>query len=206
MLAIIQPSFRWSRRSKANRVGSPSSTLPSTRSKRKITFSSRRLPAPGNHSIRKPANGCFTARQLLNRSKHVLKRPRPDWRWNELHRDAAMAVSLEDNNRLFAEERERLEKWADDMVVAAEKDLSDTKAQIKAVRRQSRLATTLDEQNELQQKLRDLEKKQRKQRQQIFEIEDEIAQKRDSLIDGLQRRMIQKSHSTLLFTIQWEVV
>lgn len=122
------------------------------------------------------------------------------------HAEATITHSLEGNNALFNEERERLEKWADDMVVAAEKDLADTKGQIKAARRQSRLATTLDEQNELQQKLRDLEKKQRKQRQQIFEIEDEIAEKRDTLIDGLQRRMKQKTHSTHLFTIQWEVV
>ena len=122
------------------------------------------------------------------------------------HAEATIATSLEGNNRLFNEERERLEKWADDMIVAAEKDLTDTKAQIKAIRRQSRVATTLDEQNELQQKLRDLEKKQRKQRQQIFEIEDEIAGKRDTLIDGLQQRMTQKTHSSHLFTIQWEVV
>jgi hypothetical protein len=76
-----------------------------------------------------------------------------------LHADAAVACSLEDNNRLFAEERERLEKWAEDMVVAAEKELADTKAQIKAVRRQARLASTLDEQNDLQQKLTELERK-----------------------------------------------
>jgi len=123
-----------------------------------------------------------------------------------LHADAAVACSLEDNSRLFAEERERLEKWAEDMVFAAEKELADTKAQIKAVRRQSRLATTLDEQSELQQKLTQLEKKQRKQRQQIFEVEDQIAEKRDALIDGLQRRMSQKTTVTSLFTIQWRVV
>ncbi len=122
------------------------------------------------------------------------------------HAEATINHSLEGNNTLFNEERERLEKWAEDMVVAAEKDLSDTKSQIKAIRRQSRLATTLDEQNELQQKLRELEKKQRKQRQQIFEIEDEIADKRDSLINGLQQRMTQKAQSKQLFTIQWEVI
>ena len=120
--------------------------------------------------------------------------------------EAAIALSLEDNNKLFSEERERLEKWAEDMVVAAEKDLADTKAQIKAVRRQSRLATTLDEQNDLQQKLTALEKKQRKQRQQIFEVEDQIAEKRDALIDGLHRRMSQKTKTNSLFTIQWRVV
>jgi ERCC4-related helicase len=123
-----------------------------------------------------------------------------------LHSEATVACSLDDNNRLFSEERERLEKWAEDMVIAAEKDLADTKAQIKAVRRQSRLATTLDEQNELQQKLAALEKKQRKQRQQIFEIEDQIAEKRDALIDGLQRRMSQETKIKPLFTIQWQVV
>jgi len=123
-----------------------------------------------------------------------------------VHADAAVACSLEDNNRLFSEERERLEKWAEDMVFAAEKDLADTKAQIKAIRRQSRLATTLDEQNDFQQKLTALEKKQRRQRQQIFEVEDQIAEKRDKLIDGLQKRMSQKSKVTSLFTIQWRVV
>jgi len=123
-----------------------------------------------------------------------------------LHADAAVACSLEDNNKLFSEERERLEKWAEDMVVAAEKELADTKAQIKTVRRQSRLATTLDEQKDLQQKLTLLEKKQRKQRQQIFEVEDQIAEKRDKLIDGLQKRMSQKTKYTPLFTIQWRVV
>lgn len=120
--------------------------------------------------------------------------------------EAAIALSLEDNNKLFAEERERLEKWAEDMVVAAEKDLADTKAQIKAIRRQARLATTLDEQNDLQQKLTSLERKQRKQRQQIFEVEDQIAEKRDTLIDGLHRRMSQKTKTHSLFTIQWQVV
>jgi hypothetical protein len=122
------------------------------------------------------------------------------------HAEATIANSLETNNRFFNEERERMEKWAEDMIVAAEKELTDTKAQIKAVRRQARLATTLDEQNELQQKLQGLERRQRKQRQQIFEVEDEIAEKRDRLIDSLQRRMTQKTHSPHLFTIQWEVV
>jgi uncharacterized coiled-coil protein SlyX len=122
------------------------------------------------------------------------------------HAQATIGLSLEANNKLFVEEREQLDRWADDMVIAAERDLADTKAQIKLVRRQSRLATTLDEQNALQNRLRDLEKKQRKQRQEIFEIEDQIGEKRDRLIDGLQRRMSQRTTKTPLFTIRWRVV
>jgi hypothetical protein len=54
--------------------------------------------------------------------------------------------------------------------------------------------------------LTELEKKQRKQRQQIFQIEDQIGEKRDLLIDGLQKRMSQKTKIAPLFTIHWRVV
>jgi len=123
-----------------------------------------------------------------------------------LHADAAVASSLEASNRLFSEERERLEKWAEDMVVAAEKELADTRAQIKSVRRQARLATTLDEQSEYQTKLRNLERKQRRQREQIFEVEDQIDERRDKFIEELQKKLSQKTTGTSLFTIRWRVV
>lgn len=69
-----------------------------------------------------------------------------------------------------------------------------------------RLASTMEEQHELQEKIQGLEKKKRRQRQQIFDSEEEIAQKRDDLISALERRMTQKTTSELLFTIAWKVV
>ena len=42
--------------------------------------------------------------------------------------------------RTSTQAREKLEKWADDMVLAAEKALQDTKEQIKVLRRQARQA------------------------------------------------------------------
>lgn len=122
------------------------------------------------------------------------------------HGKATVAKSLESNSKMFSEQRERLDKWADDMAFAAEKELADTKAQIKALRRQARTTETLNEQNELQLKLQELERKQRKQRQEIFDVEDQIAEKRDKLIEILQSRMSQKTSTTHLFTIHWRVV
>lgn len=124
----------------------------------------------------------------------------------ERHVQATISRSLEENNRHFNEARERLEKWAEDMVLAAEKELKDTKQQINVLNRQSRLAATMEEQHDLQEKIRELEKKKRRQRQQIFDLEDEIAQKRDDLISALERRMTQKTASEPLFTIAWNVV
>lgn len=122
------------------------------------------------------------------------------------HVKATINKSLERNNHHFNEARGQLENWADDMVLAAEKELRDTKDQIKALNRQARQATTVEEQHQLQETIRDLEKKKRRQRQRIFEVEDEIMEKRDSLIDALEKRMQQKTDSIMLFTIRWNVV
>ena len=99
-----------------------------------------------------------------------------------------------------------MEKWADDLVVAAEKELRDTKEQIKALNRLARLAPTVEEQHQLQEKIRDMEKKKRRQRQRIFDLEDEIMEKRDGLIAALERRMAQRTAVDPLFTIRWGVV
>jgi len=122
------------------------------------------------------------------------------------HAKATVSKSLERNNQHFNEARERLERWADDMVLAAEKELRDTKEQIKALNRQARHATTVEGQHQLQEKIKDLEKKKRRHRQHIFDVEDEITEKRDSLIDALEKRMQQRTESAPLFTIRWTVV
>lgn len=125
---------------------------------------------------------------------------------SERHAKATISQSLEENNKHFNEAREKLEKWADDLVLAAERALRDTKEQIKLAQRQARVATTLDEQHEIQQKIQKLEKLQRKQRQEIFQVEDEIIDKRDGLIDSLEKRLTQKTETHTLFTIEWAVV
>lgn len=121
------------------------------------------------------------------------------------HGKATISMSMERNNEYFNEAREQLEKWADDMILAAEKELRDTKEQIKALNRQARQATTIQEQHELQEKIRNLERKKRRLRQRIFDVEDEIMEKRDKLIDSLEKRMQQRTSSKHLFTIRWTV-
>jgi len=123
----------------------------------------------------------------------------------ERHAKATVSRSLEQNSAHFNEARETLEKWADDMVLSAEKALTDTKDQIKALRRHARQAVTLDEQHQIQEKIQNLERQQRRQRQEIFKAEDEIMAKRDQLIDALERRLAQQTATETLFTIRWAV-
>ena len=92
------------------------------------------------------------------------------------------------------------------MVLAAEKALVDTKEQIKSLRRQARHAATLEEQRGVQEKILRLERQQRRQRQEIFSVEDEIVGKRDALIDQLESRLTQRTETESLFVIRWQVV
>jgi len=119
---------------------------------------------------------------------------------------AAVAEILEINQRLFNDERDKLEKWAEDKLVAAEEVLKNTKARINQLKRDARKAATLQEQAGIQQEISSLEKQQRRQRQEIFAVEDEIIDKRDQLIESLQQRLQERTETTTLFTLRWQVV
>ncbi len=71
--------------------------------------------------------------------------------------------------------------------------------------RQARTAATLDEQQTIQQKIADLEKKKRRRRQQIFDVDDEIIGRRDRMIGDLEKRLAQKDATEALFTLRWSV-
>jgi hypothetical protein len=119
--------------------------------------------------------------------------------------DAALAKALEQNNTYFQAEREKLDRWAEDQLVAAEQALQDTKARLKDAKRRARLATTVEEQATIQDEIKALERQQRRQRQEIFDVEDQIEAKRDSLIAALERRLNQRSHAIRLFRIRWQL-
>ena len=78
--------------------------------------------------------------------------------------------------------------------------------QIKSLKREARLAQSIEEQKQNQEKLKLLERQQKRQRMEIFDIEDEIADKRDELISALEERMKQKTDITELFSIRWKVI
>lgn len=119
---------------------------------------------------------------------------------------ATIAEVLEANQRLFIEERDKLERWADDKLLAAEEALKSTKARIAQLKRDGRKAATLHEQDSIQRELSELERKQRRQRQEIFSVEDEIIAKRDELIASLQQRLQEKTDTQTLFTLRWQVM
>ncbi|WP_019991016.1 SNF2-related protein [Rudanella lutea] len=101
------------------------------------------------------------------------------------------------------QETQKLNKWADDRIRSAEQDIRDVKARIGDLNRLSRKTTNPAEQLAIQKELNQLTGTQKKLRQQIFSVEDEIEQQRDALISQIEYRMKNQLTSTRLFTVRW---
>ena len=68
------------------------------------------------------------------------------------------------------------------------------------------MALSMEDAQRLQQDIRKTETEQRRQRQEIFAVEDEIEARRDALIAALQKRLHRASRSQNLFVLRWSVV
>ena len=119
--------------------------------------------------------------------------------------DATLSRVLDENKEYFERERTKLEAWADDQMLSAEQQLEETRTRLKQAKRDSRLATSVETQKEAQEAIKQLERQQRRQRQEIFDVEDEIEARRDALIDALEKQMHQRSSSHQLFRVRWSL-
>lgn len=107
------------------------------------------------------------------------------------------------NRQFFEVELKKLDGWADDQIASSEKALRDVKKRIRELRNESSKATDLSEQARLQGQISDLERSQRKLRQEIFDVEDRILAQRDELVSIIRGKLKQQTTNTPLFSIRW---
>lgn len=119
--------------------------------------------------------------------------------------DARLSKALDENNEYFKRERLKLEAWADDLLLAAEQELEDVKVQIKQAKKEARLAETMEEQKRAEVDVQKLNRLQRRKRQELFDTEDQIEDRRDEMIQALENQMHQESTTQRLFKIRWQI-
>ena len=107
------------------------------------------------------------------------------------------------NARFFEAEATKLNGWADDQIASAERALAETKRRIRELRNQATKASGMEEQARLQTEIRDTERRQRKLRQEIFEVEDRILASRDELVDAIKSKLKPAVSAQTLFTLRW---
>lgn len=146
---------------------------------------------------------CGTARELESLPASATERLQAE---SQRHIDASISKSLDRNNVHFKQACDSIDRWADDVVLAAEQKLHQAKAEIRTLRTRMRQSETLEEQKEAQELIRDAERRKRKARRDIDAIEEETEEKRDQLIAHLEGRLSQKTTPTELFTIHFTVI
>jgi hypothetical protein len=107
------------------------------------------------------------------------------------------------NLLFFEEEVNKLDYWADDLKFGLEQSIKEIDVQIKEVRRNAKIAVTLEEKLNWQKKQRDLEQTRTKQRKELFDRQDEVDDRREVLIEKLESKLNQKTQVEDLFVIRW---
>ena len=102
----------------------------------------------------------------------------------------------------FQLEVDKLHKWAEDKILASEKELKDVKFKIKEINRESKKTSSSEELLKMQTELRKLERKKKVLRQEIFEVEDEIEERRDNMISVIKEKMLKAINESSIFTIK----
>jgi predicted nucleic acid-binding Zn-ribbon protein len=110
------------------------------------------------------------------------------------------------NSCYFEVELKKLDGWADDQIASSEKALKDIKKRIRDLRNEFGKSNDLSEQAQLQDNISDLERHQRKLRQEIFEMEDRILAQRDQLVSAIRSKLKQSVSTAVLFSVRWSLM
>lgn len=119
---------------------------------------------------------------------------------------AAVLMDLESRNlSAFQQETEKLDTWADDLKVGLEREIKELDRKIKEARSLSKGAATLAEKLTAQKEQREIEGLRDRKRRELFDRQDEIQARRDSLIDELEKQLEQRITLNQLIAVEWSV-
>ena len=107
---------------------------------------------------------------------------------------------------MLNEEAQKLEKWAEDRIFAAELEIKDAKKRIAELKRPLQKSPVATETLNIQKELQEASRSQTNARRRIFEVEDEVFKMRDALIDKLKAQNKQHVLTREVLQINWEVV
>jgi len=123
----------------------------------------------------------------------------------EASKAAVLTQIAERNSRFFDEEIEKLERWAEDLKEGLEHELKELDAEIKATKKEAKLLRELEPKLALHRKAKELEAERSRKRRMLYDAQDEIDRKKETLISEVEARLEQRVNAEPLFTIHWKV-
>ena len=119
---------------------------------------------------------------------------------------AKLTADIESRNKaLLDEEILHIEKWTEDQQLTLEKELNDIKTKIKEKKRLLNRSENAEQTLMLEKELNTLTRQQKRKRAEIFDLEDEIEEKRDGMIDKVKAFIQQHITEQPLFRVHWQL-
>lgn len=114
--------------------------------------------------------------------------------------------NMQRNAQFFDEEYSKLDRWSDDMKFSLEKEIKDIDAEIKLRKAEARKIMDLKTKVAEQRFIKDLEKKRSEKRRNLFEAQDNIDTKKETVLSEIEARLNQKTDESSLFIIKWKLL
>ena len=124
----------------------------------------------------------------------------------QVERQGIISENTNRNRDFFDVEMDKLDQWADDMKISLEKEIRDLDAEIKLRKAEAKKMLNLEAKVKSQRQIKELEKKRSEKRQTLFSAQDEIDDKKETLLTDIEKRLNQKIEQKQLFTIQWKMI
>jgi ERCC4-related helicase len=127
----------------------------------------------------------------------------------EIEQSAISATSQEimkRNGDFFDDEVQKLDNWSEDVKKALELDLRKLDIDIKTAKTNAKKIVNLDEKLGAQRGIKDSEKKRNDMRKKLYDAQDEVDVKKDTLLEKIEAQLKQRSKIEPLFTIRWKII
>ncbi len=121
-------------------------------------------------------------------------------------RQEVLSENANRNRDFFDEEMDKLDQWADDMKISLEKEIKDLDAEIKLRKAEAKKTINLEAKVKAQRQIKDLERKRNEKRQSLFTAQDDIDERKESLLTDIEKRLNQKVEQKEVFTIRWKMI
>ncbi|MEI6767190.1 MAG: SNF2-related protein [Bacteroidota bacterium] len=114
-------------------------------------------------------------------------------------------TNAERNSGFFDAELEKLDKWAEDVKASLELRLKQLDVEIKTLKAEAKKILKLEEKVHAQRKIKEMEKRRNEMRMNLYQHQDDVDVKKESLISEIEARLKQNTNVTDLFTIRWTI-
>ena len=121
------------------------------------------------------------------------------------HVQRAIADSQRRNETFFDAESDKLDRWADDLKDNLERELKNIEVEIREAKKAKRLAADLQSKIDAQKQINELEQQRNHKKRSLFDAQDDIEERKDSLIADVEARLQQRTARQEVFTIRWGV-